>query len=694
MKNFRSLLRPLVLCLCIGTVALQSSCRKDDTFHEEPAEREVVNMNTYDYLKSKRGIYDSLVFLIDRLGLADTLKNETVTLFAPTNESFKLAITNLNNLRASTGKSPLFLANIDTRHLDTLLTKYIIKGAYPSDSLTKQDGLMFYGVKYQRMMHAKKLTSSSSGYGNGGPAYIQFDDTKQSIFNRYWSTTTTGSIDIQTNNGFVHIVEPNHVFGFDEFVSRITFIPKVNMPFYGTPLTIPGVINAVDFDLGGPGLGYADSDDKNDLAYYRSAEGVDIATYNGGFKVEKTVSGEWLAYTVSVAEDGDYDMMAVLASGGDGRRFSLEVDGVNVTGIQAVPNTGANNTFGGVSTTVPLTKGKHIIRFNIVTGGFDVYQLIFTPKMTNVPDGLTATWLEHWGNHNQFLRLFDYTDHIAVYHDQYMFSSVTWPKQVFSDAWAYVKQTYGGNATFGTDQRLRLILHRVIPATDNLGGGHPAHYLDSSHDFKNVLDCGLGDWSLPEGQNIGLPVHEMGHIVEDNIDGIKGSPTGVIWGDSKFMEIFNYDVYKKIGLDRMAADVVTEMEAKNPYRSYPGIAFPGVRWFTEWFYPIYNQHGKEQLLNKYFQVLRANFPRNGNRIERSKPMNLGEFVHFYSGAAGVDLSAQARIAFNPALGADHWPDKDEGDPKYWPPYKAPQYWTEYGEAQFQQAKRDFPNVRY
>jgi uncharacterized surface protein with fasciclin (FAS1) repeats len=695
MKTINRLLTITTALMCFTVIILQSGCSKDKGYYDLTEATAPEDMNTYQYLQSKRGIYDSLLYVIDRTGFTDTLKNNQVTLFAPTNESFKLAITNLNNLRAKSGKNPLFLSNIDKRHLDTLVSKYIIRGLYTSDSLTRQDGLMLTAVKYNQIMHAKLFTSTSSGYLNGGPSYIQYDNTKQSIFNRDWATATTSSIDIKTTNGIVQVIEPNHVFGFDEFVTRITYIPKVRTPFFGVPLQIPGLINAVDYDLGGQGVAYSDADPANNPRFYRSAEGVDIEPFQDGFNISETVTGEWLAYTVNVAEAGDYEMTFLLGSDQDNKKFNLEVDGVNVTGgTLTIPNTGDSRNWATITGDVSLTAGKHTLRFNVVSGGFKIFQFIFNAKFKNLPSGLTATWQEHWGNHNQLLKLFDYDDHVAVYHDKYMYPSVKWPKKVFNDAWAYVKQNYGGDATFGPDQRLRLILHRVVPETDNLGGGHPAHFGDASHDFHNVLDCGLGDWTFPEGQNIGLPIHEMGHIVEDNIDGIKGSPTGAIWGDSKFMEIFNYDVYKHIGKGDMAEAMIKEMEEKNPYREYPGRAYPGVRWFTEWFHPIYNQHGGVKLLYKYFQILRANYPRNGNRIERSADMNLGEFVHFYSGAAGVDLSTQAAIAFNPVLGADHWQDKDDQDPTYWPPYKAPQYWTLYGRAQFLKAQKDFPNVKY
>ncbi|TDQ06364.1 carbohydrate-binding protein [Pedobacter metabolipauper] len=382
MKKLHKIFSHIFILLFFAALALQSSCTKDQGFYENEQVPEEAVLNTYDYLKSKRGVYDSLLFVIDRLGLADTLRNNKITLFAPTNASFKLAITNLNNLRKNTGKTSLFLANIDTRHLDTLMTKYIIRGNYPSDSLTKQDGMMFYGVKFKRMMHAKLTSSTSSGYLGGGPQYIILDDTKQSIFNRNWVSTNTGSINIKTTNGVVHIVEPNHVFGFDEFVSRITFIPKVRTPYYGVPFEIPGTINAIDFDFGGEGIGYSDADPQNRGNRYRSAEGVDIEFFGTtGFNIMETVTGEWLSYSINVAVAGDYTLDMRVSTPDSGRKLSAEIDGVNVTaGTMNVPNTGGWQNWQSVKKDITLTAGRHIFKMNVATARFNIYQYIFTKK--------------------------------------------------------------------------------------------------------------------------------------------------------------------------------------------------------------------------------------------------------------------------------------------------------------------------
>src|SRR5699024_2410132 len=76
-----------------------SSCTKDGGYYEPKVIERDFQGNAYEYLKSKPGVYDSLVKVIDRLGMQSIVQDSNITLFALTNQSFQLAITNLNNLR-------------------------------------------------------------------------------------------------------------------------------------------------------------------------------------------------------------------------------------------------------------------------------------------------------------------------------------------------------------------------------------------------------------------------------------------------------------------------------------------------------------------------------------------------------------------------------------------------------------------
>lgn len=205
--------------------SLVLACAKDRGYYQPDKIDKRFDGDTYTYLKSKHGVYDSLLQVIDRLGLEQTLRDSNITVFALTNESFQLAITNLNNIRYLADRPSEYLATIDQEHLDTMLTQYIIRGKYPTDSMQLQDGVELNGIRHGYPMHAKLTRITSSGFRDGGPETIDFSDTKRSQFRRNWITTNTGSINIETDNAFVHVVNSDHVFGFGDFISRLTFIP-------------------------------------------------------------------------------------------------------------------------------------------------------------------------------------------------------------------------------------------------------------------------------------------------------------------------------------------------------------------------------------------------------------------------------------------------------------------------------------
>jgi len=206
-------------------VSVWTACEKDKGFYDPAAIDKEFKGNTYEYLKSKVGIYDSLVQVIDRLELQSLLKDSAVTLFAVSNAGFNLAITNLNNVRKLTDKDPEYLATVDGAQLDTMLSQYIMRGVFPSDSLRGQDGLLMHAISTAYPMHARVQKATASGYIGGGPERILYSNTKRSQFERDWVGTTTGSINIRTSNGVVHVLNSDHIFGFDEFNTRLLYIP-------------------------------------------------------------------------------------------------------------------------------------------------------------------------------------------------------------------------------------------------------------------------------------------------------------------------------------------------------------------------------------------------------------------------------------------------------------------------------------
>jgi hypothetical protein len=237
-----------------------------------------------------------------------------------------------------------------------------------------------------------------------------------------------------------------------------------------------------------------------------------------------------------------------------------------------------------------------------------------------------ATWQEHWFEHVQLLNRVFYDDDVAIYYDTDTPNSITWPNKYFGDVSRYVKKVYG---PLSPENRIYIILH-----TNKYSGGHPSYYYDASHDNRNVADNGPGPWTTA---TYDLCTHEIGHIVESTPYGMKNSPAFGLWGDSKWCEIFIYDVYKGLG---MTSEVTRWYNnCVNQTLDQP---VAGAHWFRDWFYPLYTQYGGSAFLARFFENLGKNWKGGG--------LNWGQYVHFESCAAGADL----RPAFKQAFGAGTW----------------------------------------
>jgi hypothetical protein len=154
-------------------------------------------------------------------------------------------------------------------------------------------------------------------------------------------------------------------------------------PFAGK-IPIPGKFEAENYDLGGQGIAYHDTDDVNQGSAYRT-DGVDIGTGGSGFVIAYTAVGEWLEYTIDVAEDGLYDVDIYYSSGrpGGGAKIGLSLPDENLVLITSfdLPVTANWATYQKINIgTVTLTKGVQILRITVVDRGFNLDWVEFKKK--------------------------------------------------------------------------------------------------------------------------------------------------------------------------------------------------------------------------------------------------------------------------------------------------------------------------
>lgn len=120
--------------------------------------------------------------------------------------------------------------------------------------------------------------------------------------------------------------------------------PAKPSPFHGKPHAIPGLIEAEHWDKGPSGVAYIDADPENRGENYREKTEVDIEKRpdaSNGHGIGWTRSGEWLLYTVEVAEDGNFRIEMPVASPKPGGTFRIEMNGKDVTGPIHLPESGS-----------------------------------------------------------------------------------------------------------------------------------------------------------------------------------------------------------------------------------------------------------------------------------------------------------------------------------------------------------------
>jgi GH35 family endo-1,4-beta-xylanase len=136
---------------------------------------------------------------------------------------------------------------------------------------------------------------------------------------------------------------------------------KKRAPFGETLPQLPGTINISEYDEGAQSVTY----------------------YNASRDNVSTKDGQWMDYTVEVAEDGIYSFDAEIASAKDGGMFHLAEYGEEnldiLTEFVDVPKTGSSSDFKLLhgKLIVPLTAGRHVFTLLVDKGGFYIKNITF-----------------------------------------------------------------------------------------------------------------------------------------------------------------------------------------------------------------------------------------------------------------------------------------------------------------------------
>ena len=182
-----------------------------------------------------------------------------------------------------------------------------------------------------------------------------------------WQTVTVKGINLTTGQKIMRVT-----IGATDFVNLnyVTFTLTNELkqePFEGKAHLIPGRIEAEEYDHGGEGLAYHESNTNGNegKATLRNDE-VDIETTqdsDGGYNIGYILKGEWLEYTVDINSAGAYVLQLRVAADGDGKEMHIEIDGSDVSGPINIPNTGGWQSWETISINdISLKEGEHVMR--------------------------------------------------------------------------------------------------------------------------------------------------------------------------------------------------------------------------------------------------------------------------------------------------------------------------------------------
>ncbi|WP_169513365.1 carbohydrate-binding protein [Flexithrix dorotheae] len=156
-------------------------------------------------------------------------------------------------------------------------------------------------------------------------------------------------------------------------------------PYGGSAQLIPGIIQAEHYDEGGEGIAFHDTDAGNRNCGGRSDE-VDLqqsANDDGTCNIGWISNGEWLEYTVNVAQTGTYSLDLRVASQSAGGTVEISFPDGTTTGDISFAATGNWQSWTSINIpAVSLSAGEQVMRIDIKSGGFNFNYVEFTLEST------------------------------------------------------------------------------------------------------------------------------------------------------------------------------------------------------------------------------------------------------------------------------------------------------------------------
>lgn len=159
-------------------------------------------------------------------------------------------------------------------------------------------------------------------------------------------------------------------------------------PYTGTPIGLPGTVEAANFDHGGQNVAYYDTTSGNSGSVYRNTD-VDIQGASiGGYNIGWTAPGEWLKYAVNVSASGTYNLNVRVAAAA-AQTLQVTIGGASAS--VSVPNTGGWQSWRDVTVPVSLASGQQAMTVKFSTGGVNLRSISVASSSTTATPPSSGT---------------------------------------------------------------------------------------------------------------------------------------------------------------------------------------------------------------------------------------------------------------------------------------------------------------
>lgn len=215
-------------CIILGT-----SCSKDSYFDDSGTHDPNYKGNMLEYLqqhgKDERSLFDTLLTVIKLAGLENTIANDNITFFAPTDPSIRSAVKQLNSTLYAEGKDTIkTLDQVKGSVWNKMLRGYMIKENKGIVDFPQVDTLALgsYGGQLYQTLDEDETVNIGVVFHDlvNGDVKIKYQGPRQLVISyipdmskplNNWYTGYVATSNIAPTNGRLHVIRYHgHSFGF------------------------------------------------------------------------------------------------------------------------------------------------------------------------------------------------------------------------------------------------------------------------------------------------------------------------------------------------------------------------------------------------------------------------------------------------------------------------------------------------